>query len=141
MSQIHSFANKRRHFKIKHTSLFVNFVLGAFPDHLVVACDLSFRLLGRRGPGEGSGNGFERVSSSAGFLQNPGWNGVDGGVRYFGDSDSCRRGDWSTRGFRPTLGLAEMEGDERDAAEVSRTIQPLSSALEDFFKECREKAQ
>ena len=67
-SQIHSFANKRGHFKIKHTSLFVNFVLEAFPDHLVVACDLSFRLLGRRGPGEGSGNGFERVSSSAGFL-------------------------------------------------------------------------
>jgi len=64
----------------------------------------------------------------------PGWNGVDGGVRYFGDSDSCRRGDWSTRGFRPTLGLAEMEGDERDAAKVSRTIQPLSSALEDFFE-------
>jgi hypothetical protein len=39
----------------------------------------------------------------------PGWNGVAGGVRYFGDSESCRLGDWSTRGFRTVRGLEDIK--------------------------------
>ena len=48
-----------------------------------------------------------------------------------GDSaSSCRRGDESTRGFRPVLGLAAIEGEAIDVE--SLTFHRLSSAFEDF---------